>query len=221
MNGLVCDLGRMRFGEALSLQHLIHQMVSAEGEETLLLVEHEPVLTLGASFHAENLLYSPGFYKDKGIELEKTDRGGDVTYHGPGQLTIYPIFDLARREKDVHKWLRDLEETQIRVLESIGLRGTRFPPHTGVWCNGLKVAAIGVKLRKWISLHGVALNCDLELDPFRWIIPCGIHDHGVSSLSELTDKHYSVEAAKPLVIAAFEDVFGLSLTRVSFDQMLP
>lgn len=221
MNGLVCDLGRMRFGEALAVQHAVHRMVSEGGAETLLLVEHEAVLTLGASFRPDNLLYPDDFYSAKHIELIETDRGGDVTYHGPGQLTLYPILDLARRGRDVHKWLRDLEETQIRALEQVGLKGYRFPPHTGVWCKGVKVAAIGVKVRKWVSLHGVALNCDLDLDPFRYIVPCGIRDHGVGTISGLSGTQTGIEAMKPFVIDAFAEVFELSLTRVTLDQLLP
>jgi lipoate-protein ligase B len=206
------DLGRMPYAECAEYQQRLAEAV-AEGREpdTLLFVEHPPVLTLGAAFHPENLLLTREEYARRGIQIHPTGRGGDVTYHGPGQLVIYPVFDVSRFGKDLHKWLRDLEETMILTLASFGLEGTRFPPNTGTWVNGRKIAALGVKIRRWVSIHGLALNCELDLTPFELIVPCGIHDHGVTSLSQELGRRVTVEEAKPRVAEAFERVFGIRL----------
>jgi len=205
------DLGRMGYRPAWDVQRQIAEEVIAGGEDTLIFVEHDPVLTLGASFHESNLLLPVAKYEEQGIEVVRTDRGGDVTYHGPGQLVVYPIFDLKRHGQDLHKWMRDLEETVILGLREFGIEGRRFPPHTGVWVgvmeNPLKIAAIGVKVRKWVSLHGIALNCDNDLGAFDLIVPCGIVGHGVTSLSSVACP-VSVEDAKEPIEGAFSAVFG-------------
>lgn len=221
MKALHCDLGKLEYVAATGIQNALHQMVSEGAPDTLLFVEHEPVLTLGASFLDEHLMFSEAQYAEKGIAIERTARGGDVTYHAPGQLTIYPIFDLAKRGKDVHRWMRDLEETQLRTLSAFGLEGYRLPPHTGAWCAGKKVAAIGVKIKKWVSMHGIALNCDLDLTPFGWIIPCGIREYGVTSLSELLGRAVTVEDAKHAVLRAFADVFEMEFESVTLGELLP
>lgn len=177
------------------------------GPDTLLLVEHEPVLTLGASFHAENLLLSTADYEARGIEVMPTDRGGDVTYHGPNQLVAYPIFDLNRHGKDLHKWLRDLEEAVILTLVAFGLEGYRFPPHTGVWVNGKKICAIGIKVKRWVSMHGIALNCNNDLSVFDSFVPCGIVGYGVTSLSQELGRDVGIEEVKPVLVQKFGKVF--------------
>lgn len=214
MNGHWIDLGRMAYGPAWGVQReLADQVTAGRRPDTLLLVEHDPVLTLGASFHTENLIYPEAFYKARGIALERTDRGGDVTYHGPDQLVAYPIFDLSRHGKDLHLWMRTLEEAVIRALASWGLEGSRNPPHTGVWLGDRKVCAIGVKVKRWVSTHGVALNCNNDLLPFRMIVPCGIRDFGVTSVSEATGREVGIDEARPRLIAGFESAFGLNLER--------
>lgn len=187
--------------------------------DTLLLVEHDPVLTLGASFHEQNLLLSLEEYGRRGIAVERTGRGGDVTYHGPKQLVAYPIFDLSRHGRDLHKWLRDLEETVIVALDSFGLAGCRFPPNTGVWVSERKIAAIGVKVRRWVSMHGIALNCDNDLGPFELIIPCGIRSHGVTSVSQELRRDVGTSAATPPLIAAFAEVFDMELQPWSPEEL--
>lgn len=201
------DLGRMGYRPAWDRQLEVSEQVASGGPDTLLLVEHNPVFTLGAAFQPENLLHSVSEIESRGFEVVRTDRGGDVTYHGPGQLTIYPIFDVSRHGRDLHRWMRDLEETQLLVLAEFGLKGRRFAPHTGAWVNDEKVAAIGVKIRRWISLHGIAINADLDLAPFRLIVPCGIRDHGVTSVSRLVGSPVTVDDMKPRVVQAFQDVF--------------
>lgn len=200
----------MGYEAAWDRQLVEHAAVVEGAEDCLIFVEHPPVLTLGANFHTENLLLSAEAYADLGIQVVTTDRGGDVTYHGPGQLVIYPIFDLRRHGKDVHKWMRDLEETMLQTLASLGTAGRRFPPHTGAWVDDAKVAAIGVKIKKWVSLHGIAINCSPQTHGFEGIVPCGIRGHGVTSLSQLLDREVSLSEVKPIVQSAFEKVFQAS-----------
>jgi lipoate-protein ligase B len=204
----VLRLGRMGYLPAWEEQRRLHAALLEGGPETLVFVEHDPVLTLGASFHPENLLHPPEFYADRGIEVLKTDRGGDVTYHGPGQLVIYPIFDVSRHGKDLHRWMRDLEETMLQVLASFGLEGERRAPHTGAWCRGRKAASIGVKVRRWASLHGIALNCSCALEPFDWIVPCGIPGSPMTSLTELGGRLITPESAIEPAVEAFRAVFA-------------
>lgn len=208
MSFLVEDWGLKGYQEAWDAQLEVLARVQSGGEDTLVLVEHPPVLTLGANFHEENLLLTRAEYEARGIEVIRTDRGGDVTYHGPGQTVIYPIFDVARHGKDLHKWMRDLEETMILVCREFGLEARRFAPHTGAWVGDLKIAAIGVKVKRWVSLHGIALNCDNDLGVFGLIVPCGIQDYGVTSLSHETGRRVKVDEVKPLVVTAFQKVFG-------------
>lgn len=204
----VLDLGRMAFGPCYELQLRHVEEVLGGGRDRLLLVEHESVLTLGANFHESNLLLPRDEYAARGIEVVPTDRGGDVTYHGPGQLVAYPVFSLERRGRDLHRWLRDLEEVVIQALASYGVAGRRFPPHTGVWVKDRKLCAIGIKVRRWVSFHGLALNCDNDLSPFDLIVPCGIEGYGVTSMSLETARTVSVEALKPRLIGAFASVLG-------------
>lgn len=205
--GIVRDLGRTAYSPALEVQRQVLEGVLGGGPDTLLLVEHEPVLTLGASFHAENLLLSTADYEARGIEVMPTDRGGDVTYHGPNQLVAYPIFDLNRHGKDLHKWLRDLEEAVILTLVAFGLEGYRFPPHTGVWVNGKKICAIGIKVKRWVSMHGIALNCNNDLSVFDSFVPCGIVGYGVTSLSQELGRDVGIEEVKPVLVQKFGKVF--------------
>ncbi len=206
----VVDLGRMPYLQCASLQmKLIDKVADGDEPSTLLLVEHDPVITLGAGFHEENLLLPVSDYRSKGIAVEKTTRGGDVTYHGPGQLVIYPIFNLDVVERDLHRWMRDLEETMIVTLASYELTAGRFPPNTGCWVNDRKVAAIGVKVRRWVSMHGIALNCDIDLAPYETIVPCGIRDYGVTSLTRELGRTVTIEDAKPRVLTAFQSVFAM------------
>ena len=129
-----------------------------------------------------------------------------MTYHGPGQLVAYPVFNLTRHGKDLHKWMRDLEETVIQTLAHYNLEGTRFPPNTGVWIEDRKVCAIGVKVRKWTSMHGLALNCNNDLTPFNLIVPCGIHDYGVTSLTQELNRNIPTSEVKPLLTQAFRNL---------------
>ncbi|HET6644424.1 MAG TPA: lipoyl(octanoyl) transferase LipB [Fimbriimonadales bacterium] len=218
-NGNWIDLGRMEYRRCWELQkRLWASRVAGEIADTILFVEHDAVITHGPGFDQTNLLLDEEGYRSRGIQLVATDRGGDVTYHGPEQLVIYPIFSLKSHGGDLHKWLRALEETIIVSLGEFGIEGYRFPPHTGVWTNNRKIAAIGIKVSRWVSLHGIALNCDNDLSPFNLIIPCGISNYGVTSLSRETGRTVGMAEAMPVVAASFSRVFNMRLTEKSPDE---
>jgi len=213
----VVDLGHMAYRPCADLQaQLLERVAAGEEDNSLIFVEHDPVLTLGAGFHPENLLLPREEYEARGIAIEPTNRGGDVTYHGPGQLVLYPIFRLDVVGRDLHKWMRALEDTMIETVGSFGLAGARKPSGaasessvlTGCWVEDRKVAAIGVKVRRWTSMHGIALNCNLDLAVFDLFVPCGIRDFGVTSLSLELGREVSIDEAKSSVLSAFEEVFA-------------
>ncbi len=212
MKANVVNLGTMEYQACFELQaKVLDAVASGQIDNTLLLVEHPSVLTLGASFHEENLLLTKSQYEQRGISVHVTDRGGDVTFHGPKQLVAYPIFNIASFGKDLHKWLRDIEEVVIRTIGSFGLEGYRFPPNTGVWVNERKIAAIGIKVKRWVSMHGLALNCNNDLGPFDLIVPCGIRTNGVTSISRELDREVTVADAVPALERAFQSVFGIEI----------
>jgi len=201
------DWGRCPYREALARQRAaVEARAGGETGDCLFLVEHEPVLTLGRSARAENLRASAEELRRRGIDVVPVERGGDVTYHGPGQVVGYPIVALADLPggRDLHRYLRDLEEALIRALAAFGLRAGRRPPYTGVWVGEAKIAAIGVAVRRWVSFHGFALNLDPNLDHFRLIHPCGIRHLGVTSLRA----HLGRAPARCEVVAALAASFS-------------
>jgi lipoate-protein ligase B len=174
---LIVDLGRRRYGETLVLQReLVRQRLAGElTDDLLLLVEHEPVVTLGRGTRPGSLPSSPAALERRGLEVFEVERGGDVTWHGPGQLVGYPILDLARHRRDLHWYLRQLEEGLIGALDSLGVPAERNAGLTGVWTRGRKIASIGIHVRRWITFHGFALNVVTDARAFESIVPCGIH----------------------------------------------
>ncbi len=204
-------LGRVDYRSAWQLQkEIAHQRRERAIPDTLLLLEHDPpVITLGRASHREHLLASPEHLRELGIELVETDRGGDVTYHGPGQLVGYPVLDLREHGRDVHAYLRRLEETLILTLRTLRLEAHRKPGLTGVWVGEEKVAAIGIKVSHWVTMHGFALNVNPDLRHFGLIVPCGIHDKGVTSLQNLLARKVTPQELISPVISAFAQVFSL------------
>jgi lipoyl(octanoyl) transferase len=179
--------------------------------DTLLLLEHPHVITLGAASSPQHVLIGAEERADLGVELFETGRGGDVTYHGPGQLVGYPILDLKPDRKDLHRYLRDLEEVLIRSVAALGVPARRVPGLTGVWTDLGKIAALGVRVSSgWITSHGFALNVHTDLSFFETIVPCGIQNRDVTSLSRELGRHVSLEEVRPIVVEAFNKVFGLS-----------
>ncbi len=205
-------LGTIPYGDALALQaELVKQRRAGDVPDTLLLLEHPHVITLGSGSHDENVLVSPEERAARGIELFETGRGGDVTYHGPGQLVGYPIFDLKPDRQDLHRYLRDIEEALIGVLADFGIEGSRKEGLTGVWAGDRKLAAIGVRVSSgWITSHGFALNVGTDLSFFGTIVPCGIRDHGVGSLSGELGREVPMADAEAAAVRGFERVFGMS-----------
>jgi lipoyl(octanoyl) transferase len=202
----VRDLGRMDYKEAWAVQLETHAGV-AEGREspTLLLVEHPPVITFGRKGGRENMLVTEDFLKDKGFALYDLERGGDVTYHGPGQLVGYPIFKVGRSAR---AFLRNIEEALIIMLAGYGLGAHGSPGYAGVLLGEtLKIASIGVAIKRDVSFHGFALNVHTNLNHFNYIVPCGLTDKTMTSLSERLGRHVSLAEVKPNVVKAFEKVF--------------
>jgi len=203
-------LGTVPYGEALALQaDLVRQRRAGEVPDTLLLLEHPHVITLGSGWHADNILVTEQERARRGIELFETGRGGDVTYHGPGQLVGYPILDLKPDRCDLHAYLRDLEEVLIRTLADFGLAAGRAEGLTGAWVGGRKLAAIGVRVSSgWITSHGFALNVATDLAFFDTIVPCGIRDHGVASIESETGSPAAMREVERAVVRRFGEVFG-------------
>lgn len=203
-------LGRIPYGEALTYQEeLVRLRREGEVPDQLLLLEHPPTVTMGTSSQESHVLLSEVERIQKGIELFEVGRGGDVTYHGPGQLVGYPILCLAPDRKDLHRYLRDLEEVLIRTLSSLGIKAAREEGYTGVWAEEGKLAAIGVRVSSgWITSHGFALNIDPDLDHFSAIVPCGIHDRPVASMAGLLGRPVGLEEVIPRLVESFERVFS-------------
>lgn len=228
MLSLECEwLSRMDYGEAWELQKkLVREIDREERPETLLLLEHSPTYTIGSDRHPEHLLYEKEELARRGITVYDIDRGGDITYHGPGQLVGYPLLYLDAVGLDLHGYLRKLEEAIIRLLADYGITGGRKPEYTGVWVGDSKIAAIGVKFNKartrrgFVTSHGFALNVkkNVELEGFQGIIPCGISEYGVTSLETLTGLTLQVEEIGKRILPYFTEVFGYSTSIPSMLQ---
>jgi lipoate-protein ligase B len=183
---IVQDLGQRGYAEVLELQRsLCRSRLSGEStDDTLLLVEHEPVITLGRGTRATSLPLSQPALERRGIGVFEVERGGDVTFHGPGQLVGYPILDLRRHRADLHWYLRHLEGALIEALATLGIEAGRNPGLTGVWTRGRKIASIGIHVKQWVTYHGFALNVSTDLDYFDLIVPCGIRDVVMTSVAQ-------------------------------------
>jgi lipoyl(octanoyl) transferase len=219
---LVVDLGLLPYASALELQRdVARRRITGEiDQDVLLLVEHPPVVTLGRTAKGANLVASAELLASQGVELYEVERGGDITFHGPGQLVGYPIMDLKRHRKDLHWYLRQVEEALIQAIAEFGLAGGRVDKYTGVWVGGAdaekrKLASIGVHARDWVTWHGFALNVNTDLRYFDLIIPCGIPDVTMTSVAhELDDGSVDMGAVADAVMRAFAGTFGLLGRRV-------
>jgi len=202
------DLGRMDYAAAFELQrNLVEQRKRAEIPDHLLLVEHPHVITLGRNAKREHLLAGAGDLRRAGVAIEETDRGGDITYHGPGQLVGYPIVDLRGWKRDVVEYVRALEEVLIGVLGEFGIPAQRAAGMTGVWAEGSKIAAIGVHISRWVSSHGFALNVTTDLKYFQYIVPCGLAGRPVTSMERLLGAGPGREPVMAAVVRHFGNVF--------------
>jgi lipoyl(octanoyl) transferase len=203
-------LGVVPYGEALALQRgLVEDRRAGRVGDVLLLVEHPHVLTLGVRGDGgrSHILASLDTLEARGIEVHETGRGGDITYHGPGQVVGYPIIDLAPDRCDVHRYVRDLEDVLIRTAADYGVDGRRIAGLTGVWVGDSKLASIGVRIARWVTSHGFAFNATTDLDYFKLIVPCGIADRGVTSLEKLTGHTIDRRTLEDRIVAHFCAVF--------------
>lgn len=204
-------LGLIGFEEALALQReLVEERRADKVPDVLLLLEHPPVITLGvrSEIARANVVASSEHLADLGIAVLETGRGGDVTYHGPGQIVGYPILDLRPDRCDVHKYVRDLEDVMIRACDDYGVSAGRIAGLTGTWVGMEKIGAIGIRISRWITSHGFAFNVRTNLDHFGLIVPCGISDHGVTSLERVTGRAMSIRDVEDTIVRRFAEVFG-------------
>ncbi|MFQ6130803.1 MAG: lipoyl(octanoyl) transferase LipB [Armatimonadota bacterium] len=207
----VLELGTVRYDEALALQHrMVEQRRAGEVADTVLLLEHPPVVTVGRGDGGKGLRCSPEELARRGIELFEVERGGQTTYHGPGQLVCYPILDLAGLNKDLHWYLRALEEAVIAAVDRFGLRAVRREGLTGVWLPAGKLCAIGVAVRHWITFHGLALNVDVDMEPFALIDPCGLAEQGVTSMRQALGRQVCMQEVREAVVQSLAEVFGFA-----------
>jgi lipoyl(octanoyl) transferase len=216
--GYVLNLGQVPYGEAWELQRSLAGAVSQGAiPDTVILLEHPPVVTLGRRTEPGELHIPEG----RDVEIVETDRGGKSTYHGPGQLVCYPIFDLTRHGEDVKRYCRDLEEALIRTIRSVGVEATRIEGLTGIWLERppRKIASIGVHISKWITTHGYALNVDLDPAPFtEWITACGLEDAAFTTIARELGRPVAVDDLRPHAVAALGEVFGLAFETLPADD---
>ncbi len=203
-----CDLGLIDYKEAWDLQKVTFELrVQKKIPDIIFLLEHPHTYTLGKVADEKNLVSNKEYLEEKKISVYNIDRGGDITYHGPGQVVGYPIIDLNDWKNDTHKYLRALEEVIIRTCSYYGIAGIRDPKYTGVWIGDRKIAAIGVKISRWITMHGFAFNVNTDLSLFTGIIPCGIVDKEVISLKKELSRIVSISEVKEILLRNFVEVF--------------
>jgi lipoyl(octanoyl) transferase len=204
-------LGLVGYDEALALQReLVEDRRAGRTPDLLLLLEHPPVITIGvrAESARAHVVATSERLADLGIAIHETGRGGDVTYHGPGQIVGYPILDLRPDRCDVHKYVRDLEEVMIRTCADYGVSSGRVAGRTGTWAGEEKIGAIGIRISRWITSHGFAFNVRTDLDHFKLIVPCGISDRGVTSLENVTGRSIPISEVENTIVRRFAEVFG-------------
>jgi len=212
-------LGLVSYDDGLRLQERsVERLRSGDAPEQLLLLEHPHVFTLGRGADSSNILADQQQLQSNSVEVHETGRGGDVTYHGPGQLVGYPIINLKPDRCDVHRYVRDIEEVLIRTIAEFGVTGTRIAGLTGVWVGNEKIGAIGVRIARWITSHGFALNVNTDLSYFKMIVPCGITDKGVTSLSRLVGRSIDTREVSQTTAVNFGRVFGREMVMPPCDE---
>ncbi len=220
-DGWLVNLGQAKYLEVLDLQRRLVELRQGNFvPDTLLLVEHEPIITLGRRGSTDNILSSAAELALQGIRIQKAERGGDVTYHGPGQLVCYPIVHLTQRNLSVRRFVDLLEETIIQVLADFGIQASREPQHRGVWVSHLKVAALGVAIRRWVSFHGIALNVSTNMAHFCHINPCELKSEQVTSMAKLLGETPSMEEVIQKVVGRFVEQFPGRWRNISPNEIL-
>jgi lipoate-protein ligase B len=208
---IILELGLTEYQEAYELQKTLHrQRVGGKIPDVLLLLEHPPTITVGKSGNLDNILIPRERLTQRGISLFFINRGGDVTYHGPGQLVAYPIVDLGERGKDLHRYISDLEEVMLRTLRDFSIDGDRDESHPGAWVKKQEVGAIGLSVQRWVSMHGFALNINTDLEHFSFINPCGFPDRKATSMSKILNSDVPMKEATNSLISHFCEIFDSS-----------
>lgn len=217
----VCNLGRISYSEALRIQErLLALRQEQKLDDILLLLEHPPVLTLGKKGETTNVLVSQHWLAEHQVEIHETNRGGDVTYHGPGQLIGYPIMDLTNHGRDIRKFINNIEQVFISLLHKhYGITAFRNPDYIGVWLQQGKITAIGFAIKRWVTMHGFAFNVNTDLSHFNWINPCGITDENVTSLNAVLGKEINWELIIHQVIESFCEVFKIKPILIDASQL--
>lgn len=221
----VCQLGRIPYPESTALQNqLLALRQKNKIGDLLLLLEHPPVITVGKRKKTDNILMPQEWFEQHHIGVYFTNRGGDVTYHGPGQIVGYPIIDLTNHGRDIRKFIRSIEQVFILLLQNYyRITAFRDPEHPGVWVKQGKITAVGFAIKRWVTMHGFAFNVNTDLSHFQWIIPCGIADKNVCSLKSLLNYDIQLETANQQVIASFAEVFHyqpVMIKRTQIDQYI-
>ena len=225
MSERICKLVRLTgltdYGTALDLQRrLARERARGElSDDILILLEHPRVITLGRGARRSNITVPAELLERETIDVHEVERGGDVTYHGPGQLVGYPIIDLTQHKQDLHWYLRQLEEVLTRSLASLGIKAKRVPGYTGVWVEHRKIASIGVHVRRWVSFHGFALNVSTDLADFRYIVPCGIEAVEMTSIQKELGAPIAMADACDLVSGHWGEVFGEEIRPATLGQL--
>ena len=218
----IIKLGRTDYGKALQFQELLlEKRQNNEIKDSLILLEHNPVITIGKRGEESNITISKDFLEKNGINVYEVSRGGDVTYHGPGQIVGYPVIDLKNLGRGIKDFVVAIEEVFIQLLNNeFNIPAEREEgKYTGIWIGSSKITAIGIAIKKWVSMHGFAFNINTNLDHFKWIVPCGITDREVTSLDKLTGQHNDYELLRKMTAEYFVKVFGYeNITEISMSE---
>jgi lipoate-protein ligase B len=219
----VFNLGLQPYQSVLELQHrMVAARRSGKIGDTLLLLQHPPVITLGRRGNENNILVSREWLEERGIQVHRVERGGDVTYHGPGQLVGYPIMDLAQHRPDVGWYMHSLEETLIRTLADFGIAATRYPGNIGVWLDEhTKIASLGVRIENWITYHGFALNVAPDVSHFQLIVPCGLAHKEITSMEKALGRPVDISMVSARAADNFCAVFDMKPRQVPLDELVP
>ena len=211
---LYLDLGIISYNDAYKLQtYFFDQVKLSNCCGVILLLEHTPVITIGNNKKLDNLLVSSTKLKERNIELVQSNRGGDITFHGPGQIVCYPILNLSYVKKDLSLYVYNLEQLIIEVLNHYDICGTRIDKHRGVFVENYKIASIGVRIKKWITMHGFSLNVNVDLSYFDNIIACGLKKYSQTSMQKILNKNIPINDVKEQILIKFNEVFGLSVLK--------
>lgn len=221
MTGYCLELGIEEYGKVFKLQKKLNQARRNKTiPDTVILLEHHPCFTIGRKGGLDHILVSDQFLEQEGIKVYETDRGGDITYHGPGQLVCYPIFDLNGFECDVHLYARRMEETLIRTVDAFGIAAKRREDYPGVWIGSSKIGAEGIGIQQWVTMHGVSLNVKPNLRHFSFIIPCGIYNLGVTSMEEFLGHTIDMARVKREMRSQLSAIFNLTLEDITLEKMM-